>query len=278
MPLYWKVLLSNGAVLLLAVLTLAFAPIQVSERALASELIVLAVALTLMVIINALLLRIAVRPVDRALDELRSQQRMANARALAAQEAERHRIAAELHDEVGQSLTVVLLGLKSLEAKVSPEIAEELHMIRETARWGLDDVRRVVGRLRPGVLEDLGLHSAMSALCTDLSATTGLEVRRTFGGGIPELTPDKELVIYRIAQEALTNVARHARAQSVAVSLGSVGADVVLEVSDDGRTTGPLIPGAGITGMQERAHLVGATVDVTARPSHGVTVRLAVPQ
>jgi two-component system, NarL family, sensor histidine kinase UhpB len=277
MPLFWKIFVSNGVVFLIATSVILVAPVQVSQRPLTSEIVVLAIGLGLMLVVDAILLRFSVSPVDRALEELRSQQRAANARALAAQEAERHRIAADLHDEVGQSLTVVLLGLKSLEARVSPEIAEELALIRETARDGLDDVRRVAARLRPGVLEDLGLHSALSSVCTDVAATTGLEVVRRFGRGLGPLTSEQELVIYRVAQEALTNVARHARATSVTVALGRVGPHVVLEVTDDGIATRPPSAGIGISGMYERALLIGASVAVEPRPGHGLNVRLEVP-
>lgn len=277
MPLFWKIFLSNGLVFGLATSVIVIAPVQVSQRPLASEIAVLGVGLTLMLVVDAILLRVSVTPVDRALDELRAEQRAANARTLAAQEAERHRIAADLHDEVGQSLTVVLLGLKSLESRVSAEIATELNLIRETARDGLDDVRRVAARLRPGVLSDLGLVSALSSVCTDLGATTGLEVVRRFGRGIPPLSQEQELVIYRVAQEALTNVARHAQASSVSVALGKVGERVVLEITDNGTATAAPRPGTGLTGMQERALLIGATVSVLPRPGHGLTVRLEVP-
>jgi len=277
MPLFWKVFLANGAVFLLGTLALMVAPVQVSARVVASEAIVLALGLGLMLLIDAGLLRWSVSPVDRALEELRAEQRESNARALAAQEAERHRIATELHDEVGQSLTVVLLGLKGVETRVSPEVAAELATIRETARGGLDDVRRVVSRLRPGVLEDLGLHSALSALCSDLATTTGLEVRRTFGRGVPELSREVELVIYRVAQEALTNVARHAGAQKVSVSLTRAGTCVVLDVTDDGVARDPVTAGAGIAGMRERALLIGATLSIGTLPGHGLRVRLEVP-
>jgi two-component system sensor histidine kinase UhpB len=280
LPLFWQVCLINGLVFALGTLALVLAPVTVSERAAASEAVVLAVGLSLMLLLNGLLLLRSLHPIDRIIAELedahRAERAASNAKALAAQEAERHRIAQELHDEVGQSLTVVLLGLKGLESRVSPEVAEELASIRETTRDSLDDVKAVVSRLRPGVLEDLGLHSALNALCTDLAALTGVEVTRTFGRGLPALSAEQELVIYRVAQEATTNIARHAEARTAALSLTRVGDAVVLEVSDDGKGRGPLSPGTGLIGMQERALLIGATLTVGARPSHGVTVRLEV--
>src|SRR5690606_26684178 len=120
----------------------------------------------------------------------------------------------------------------------------ELALVRESARAGLDDVRRVARELRPGVLEDLGLHSALTSLATDFSAATGVPVRRTVAPAIPDLPKDTELVVYRVAQEALTNIARHAGAAKVELSLLRVGDDVVLEVADDGAGSGEVTPGA----------------------------------
>jgi len=217
------------------------------------------------------------RSVNRLLDRLETAQRAGKAQALAAQEAERHRIAQELHDEVGQSLTVVLLGLKRVESRAPSELVEELALVRESARAGLDDVRRVARRLRPGVLEDLGLTSALAALATDFAVHSSAPVRRNFAPGLPSLSAEAELVVYRVAQEALTNAARHADPRSVELSLGRQGEAVVLEVRDDGRGFGGPVEGSGLLGMRERAALVDAELTVTSRPRHGTTVRLRVP-
>lgn len=314
LPLYWKVCLVNGAVFLLGTLALLLSPARVSEDVVASEAVVLAVGLTVMVVVNAWLLRSTLRPVDRVirematvdlvrpgrrlegpdtgpgarlvtgwnalLDRLEAERAAGAAQALAAQEAERHRIAQELHDEVGQSLTVVLLGLKQAESRVPaelPEVAEEIALVRESARAGLDDVRRVARRLRPGVLEDLGLLPALAALANDFTALGRGHLTRTTSPGLPPLSHEAELVVYRVAQEALTNVARHAGAQEVSLSLTRVGDSVVLEVRDDGRGTDLLRPGSGVLGMRERASLVGATLTIDTAPAQGTTVRLEVP-
>lgn len=311
LSLYWKVCLTNGIVFLVGSVALALSPMRVSEQVLRSEAIVLAVGLAAMFALNALLLRFSLAPVDRVirqmdavrmpapglrlplpssrsgvrlvesynamLDRLESERSTSNADALAAQEAERHRVAQELHDEIGQNLTVVLLGLKQLESRIPDELTDELMLIRESARTGLDDVRRVARRLRPGVLEDLGLHSALAALCTDLTMVGPLQVRRVFGRGLPQLDHQTELVIYRVAQEALTNVARHAEADNVTLSLTKVGANAELEVIDDGRGRDEIVPGSGIAGMRERALLVGADLTVTSAPRQGTTIRLRVP-
>ena len=310
LPLFWNVSLINGAVFLLGTLVLVLSPLSISSRVVASEAVVVTMGLTIMLLTNALLIRRSLAPLDRMissmeamdqlqpgvlpeegvgpvrgiarsvnglLDRLEAARRAGNAQALAAQEAERHRIAQELHDEVGQSLTVVLLGLKQVESRVPAEVREELALVRESARAGLDDVRRVARRLRPGVLEDLGLTSALAALVTDFSTSSTASVRRSFSPGLPALSAEAELVVYRVAQEALTNAARHADAGSVELSLGRQGETVVLEIRDDGRGFGERVEGSGLLGMRERAALIDAELTVTSRPRSGTTVRLRVP-
>ena len=310
LPLYGKICLINGTVFLIGTLVLVVSPLSVSSRVLVSEAVVLLVGLAVMLLTNALLIRRSLAPLDRVirtlegidhlqpgdlpeegagpvrgiarsvnrlLDRLEAAQRAGKAQALAAQEAERHRIAQELHDEVGQSLTVVLLGLKQLEAEAPAELVPELALVRESARDGLDDVRRVARRLRPGVLEDLGLTSALAALATDFADHSDASVRRSFAPGLPALSPEVEVVVYRVAQEALTNAARHAGAHSVELSLRRHGDHVVLEVTDDGRGFEGLEEGSGLMGMRERAALVRAELSVISQPRRGTTVRLKVP-
>lgn len=312
--LYWKVCAINGAVLAAATLVLVISPARVSRNVVVSEAVVLAVGLAVVVVANAALLRTALAPVDRViramataqlggpvprlaegsggagtrlvrsyhamLDRLELERARSNARALAAQEAERERIARELHDQIGQSLTVVLLGLKQVAEQAPPQVRAELDLVRESARSGLDDVRRVARELRPAALDDLGLQAALSALATDLDVRGGPVVRRTFGQGLPTLRPDVELVVYRVAQEALTNVVRHAAAQRVELSLLRVGESVVLEVVDDGRgfdVAAASTEAAGLQGMVDRARLVGGSFEVAAAPGRGTMVRLGVP-
>jgi two-component system, NarL family, sensor histidine kinase UhpB len=200
-----------------------------------------------------------------------------NARALAAQEAERHRIAQELHDEIGQGLTVVLLGLEQAERKAPGDLAADLALIQENARSSLDEVREVARRLRPGVLEDLGLVSALNALATDLATHHNIHVRRGFTPGFPALSPQSELVIYRVAQEALTNVARHSHADTVELSLTLSGDTVALRVTDNGRGLNDAAEGSGMRGMRERAMLVRAKLTVGPRIGGGTQVQLITP-
>ena len=312
--LYWKVCVINGAVLAVATLVLVLSPARVSSNVVVSEAVVLVVGMAVVLVANALLLRAALGPVDRViramstaqlggppsrldegsggagtrlvhsyhamLDRLEHERATSNAKALAAQEAERDRIARELHDQIGQSLTVVLLGLKQVAERAPADVQEELDLVRETARAGLDDVRRVARELRPGALDDLGLLAALSALATDVDVHGGPVVRRTFGAGLPALSKEVELVVYRVAQEALTNAVRHASAQRVELSLLRVGAVVVLEVVDDGRGFDPAATGTGsvgLLGMTDRAALVGGKVEVASAPGRGTMVRLSVP-
>jgi two-component system sensor histidine kinase UhpB len=211
------------------------------------------------------------------LERLEDERRRSNAHALAAQEAERDRVARELHDQVGQSLTVVLLSLKRLEQQAPAELAAELALIREGARAGLDDVRRVARELRPGVLDDLGLASALTALSHDYATGGGPPVRRVIPPGLPQLPAETELVVYRVAQEALTNVARHAHAREVELSLTRRGDRVVLEVADDGVGCRDLVRGSGVRGMEERALMVGGTLTLGPSPGNGTLVHLEVP-
>ncbi|MDT0186580.1 sensor histidine kinase [Microbacterium sp. ARD31] len=310
LPLFWTICLINGVVFVVGALVLVLSPASVSADPVPSEIVVIGLGLVVMLLTNALLIRWALAPLQRLIARLEGiddlaprrlpeegsgpirgiaesvnglmlrlaeERRAGDARALAAQEAERHRIAQELHDEVGQSLTVVLLGLKQAESRAPAGLVPELAAVRESARAGLDDVRRVARRLRPGVLEDLGLASALAALATDFADHSSASVRRSFAPGLPPLSPEAEVVVYRVAQEALTNAARHSDAQAVELSLQKLGDSVVLEVRDDGRGFDGLEEGSGLMGMRERAALVRAELSVISRPRHGTTVRLKVP-
>ncbi|CAO0827167.1 hypothetical protein SMICM17S_10722 [Streptomyces microflavus] len=139
------------------------------------------------------------------LDRLEAERATSSARALSAQEAERRRVAQELHDEVGQTLTAVLLELKRVADHAPEPLRGELRQVQEITRGSLDEIRRIARRLRPGVLEELGLVSALTALITETPTPDGLTIRRQMGQELPELDAEAELVVYRIAQEALTN-------------------------------------------------------------------------
>jgi two-component system sensor histidine kinase UhpB len=135
----------------------------------------------------------------------------------------------------------------------------------------------VARRLRPGVLADLGLTSAIAALTNDFGRSHRASVRRVVSPGLPSLPHETELVLYRVAQEALTNAARHADPRQVELSLLRVGDRIVLEVTDDGCGFDPSTSGAGLRGMEERSRLASGTFRITTAPGRGTTVRLAVP-
>ena len=265
-----RVVLINGLIFTLGTLILALSPATVSARIKLTEIPVLVIGLAVMLTANALLLRSSLAPM------LKSERSTANASALAAQENERQRIARELHDEIGQTLTVALLFLKRAVDRAPAEIRGELADTQEAVRAGLDEVRSIARRLRPDALEDLGLHSALNALCSEFSQATGIVVVKNIAPQANRLQPDVELVCYRIAQESLTNIARHAEASKVWLDLHSTTDQLLLRIADDGRG-GVDTEGAGINGMRERALLVSAALTIASPVAEGTEVLVTIP-
>jgi two-component system, NarL family, sensor histidine kinase UhpB len=216
---------------------------------------------------------------NEMLARLEAERRDSTGRVLAGQEAERLRIAQELHDQVGQELTAVLLGLARIEARVPGELRADIAEIQSAVRGSLEDVRRIAIELRPEALDDLGLESALAVLCERFAERSGLAVRQQVADHLPNLSPDEELVLYRVAQEALTNVARHSRATEADLALARDDGALTLTVTDDGDgLPAGHAPGAGIRGMRERAALIGAALTIDGNPAgHGCRVRLEVP-
>ncbi|SBT46253.1 sensor histidine kinase [Micromonospora narathiwatensis] len=310
MSLFWRIFLLNAAVLAVALALLMLGPVTVSTPVLLTEALILTGGLSAMLVANAVLLRIGLAPLERLsrtmgtidllrpghrlavtghagiaalirafntmLDRLEAERATSSARALSAQEAERRRIAQELHDEIGQTLTAVLLELKRVADQAPPAVRDQLHQVQETTRNSLDEIRRIARRLRPGVLDELGLASALRALAGEF-ATAGLTVRPSVDNDLPELGREAELVLYRVAQEALTNAARHADASHVVLTLRRRPGGVELCIRDDGRGLGDAVEGAGIRGMRERALLIGAELTVGPAGGRGSEVRLRVP-
>jgi two-component system sensor histidine kinase UhpB len=211
------------------------------------------------------------------LDRLESERQHSGRRVLAAQEAERVGIARDLHDEVGQVLTGVLLHLNSIAESV-PTHRDEIDAAKQAVRLALDEVRRISSELRPEMLEHLGLVSALTELSMTFARVSGLRVERQFDPALPKLSPDAELAVYRIAQEGLTNIARHAAATEVTIALERGLGSIVLSVSDDGHGfVGPLQEHGGLRSMRERAVLIGGALAVKTSRRGGVEVRLEVP-
>jgi two-component system sensor histidine kinase UhpB len=309
-PLLWRIFVGNAAVLGVATLALVLTPVTVSFPAAERELLVLGAGLAVMLLVNYLLLRRAVSPLrqlagvmreidplspgrrarlpespaevaelgaafDQMLDRLELERRESARRALGAQEAERLRIARELHDEVGQALTAVLLQLDRAQAGLGGEPGERIREARETARETLEGVRGIARNLRPEALDDLGLAAALRQLCLEVERA-GMLVEREIHAGV-SLDRDAEVVVYRVAQEAMTNAIRHAAAERIRLVLEEDGLGVVLRVEDDGKGIPARVEGTGLRGMRERAVLVGATLEIATAQGGGtcVTLRLS---
>lgn len=211
------------------------------------------------------------------LDRLEGERQQSSRRILAAQEDERVGIARDLHDEVGQLLTGVLLQLKAI-VETAPAHRMELDDAQQAVRRALDEVRRISSELRPEMLEDLGLVSALTELSTTFARVSGVRIEREFDRSLPKLGPEIELAVYRIAQESLTNVVRHAHASRVTITLECGRDRVVLRVVDDGRGfEGEPKEHGGLRSMRERALLVDGVLAIKPAAQGGVEVRLEVP-
>jgi two-component system sensor histidine kinase UhpB len=216
----------------------------------------------------------------RLLERIEAERRRSGRLALRAQEEERRRLARDLHDEVNQALTAILLRLQAVGQDAPAPVAAELAEVRKLVNQAMDELLRLARELRPTVLDDHGLYSAIEGQVRRFSAQTGIEADLQVDGAASELDADREIAVFRIAQEALANVARHAAARNVAVALGPLGdSGVELTVRDDGRgfATARASEGLGLNGMAERARLVGGELDVLSVPGGGTSVSLRVP-
>ncbi len=313
LPLFHRVAGLNALLLLIAVgvTIVILVPGHESTYRIDEEGVVLVLAVALVVIVNLLLLRRVVRPVQQLtaiartvdltdprppmpaarpnseagelaltfnemLSRLEAERRESTGRVLEAQEAERLRIAQELHDQIGQELTAVLLLLSRLQSQAPAELETGLRKAQDSVRASLQDVRRIAIELRPEALDDLGLESALAVLCDRFAERTGVDVACDIDADL-ELTHEQELVIYRVAQEALTNVARHSGSRTAELGLRRDNGDILLKVRDEGSGLGSGPPGSGMRGMQERARLIGARLEIGNRPGGGSEVILRVP-
>jgi two-component system sensor histidine kinase UhpB len=210
----------------------------------------------------------------RMLERLKVERRQGARAVLRAQEEERRRIAQDLHDEVNQALTAIALRLEALRQTAPPELQPDLRETRRLAGQAMDELLQLARHLRPTSLDDLGLLPALRTQVMDFAEQTGIHADFRPRGTVPKLSDDQQLVIYRVTQESLSNVAQHAGAKHVTVELSFVGR-TVLRISDDGRgVNGKRNGGLGLSGMQERALLVGGQLDVHSAPGRGTTVTL----
>jgi two-component system sensor histidine kinase UhpB len=305
-PLFGRLFVPNAAVLLGACVVLVIEPAN-------GRIIALAGGLFILLTVNVILMRRAFAPLRRLttlmgeidplnpgrrlpvigprsevsdlatafndmLDRLEKERRESAYKALVAQEAERRRVALELHDEIGQQLTAQVLTLNRMVR--NPPSGEELEAVTAVAKQTLEDVRQIARRLRPEVLDHLGLVPALRNLCDRIADGTELVVRRSLPAELPAVGDDAELVIYRVAQESLTNVARHAHAGTAAVRLELDDRWLRLTVSDDGVGLDPDAASSssgGLRWMRERALLIGGPLQVGPGPAGGTEIRLEVP-
>ena len=202
-----------------------------------------------------------------------------SSRTAVLEEDERRAIARELHDSVGQALTAIRLHLQILGETMPAEDPRRILVAQTTAMTDqtLDEIRRAVRMLRPAILHELGLAEAVERYCDDFAERSRLEVRRTIDAGRAPLSAAVEGACYRIVQETLTNVARHASARSVSVRMEPSEGHLLLEIEDDGHGFAMHEPteGRGLTGMRERTELLGGSLQVSSTPGSGTRVRAA---
>ncbi len=315
LSLLWRVTLASAAVLALAFILLLVTPVTVSAPIRLTEALILTLGLATMVAVNLMLVRRALAPLreleaqmdeidlrnpelrlagsptysselvtftsafNAMLDRLAEERRAGSRAALIAQERERLRIARALHDEAGQTLTAIALEIERAATDGPRAERERMAALAVQLHSSLDDIRRLTRELRPEALDDLGLVNALIALTSRAARQGSLEIERRFSSELPPLSSELELVVYRVAQEALTNVLRHAHASRCVVSLEPGKQGIELTVSDDGRGL-PEQPGddtIGIEGMRERALLAGGTLEIESRSGQGTCVMLRVP-
>ncbi|MDA0181154.1 HAMP domain-containing sensor histidine kinase [Solirubrobacter phytolaccae] len=314
MTLLWRVALINAAVLGAAFAALVLLPVKVSTHATLTEIAVLAAGALTLLAVNLVALRLVFAPLNELtalmrrvdplrpgrridvqrsvaevtelqdafndmLDRVEQERRTSGRRALDAQERERRRLARELHDELGQTLTGIVLLLDGLVREAPAPLQPSVTQVQEASRDAVEKTRDIARGLRPAALDEFGLRSALTTLAAGFAERSGLRVRHELADDIPALAPEHDLAIYRTAQESLTNVVRHAEASGVSMSLAAVNGHVVLSVVDDGRGVAQeaLHDFGGVGGMRERAMLVGGRLEIGRGPTGGTQVRLEVP-
>lgn len=210
------------------------------------------------------------------------------ARVIAAQEEERKRVARELHDETGQSLSAVIMGLGAAVEALPRDVekaGEILEDVREVAVQTLEGVRQIILGLRPALLDDLGLAPALRRVAEDLTRRSPVHIEVIAEGVDGRLPPEVETVLFRILQEGMNNAARHSRARRAVLRLSRSESEVRAVLEDDGIGFDPAEAaahldsgcGLGLVGMRERALLLGGTVIIDSKPGHGTRVNVRLP-
>ena len=215
----------------------------------------------------------------KLLERIEAERRRAGRLQIRAQEEERKRVARDLHDEVNQALTAILLRLEALTQIAPPRLRDELAETKGLANQAMEELLQLARQLRPTALDDHGFVPAIEEQLRRFKAQHGVDVRLTTTGSLDDLGSDQQLVLYRVTQEALNNIARHAGASHVDVAIRRHNGSVALAVTDDG--TGFDYDndqrGLGLDGMAERARLIDGQFKVSTRPGKGTKLQLTVP-
>lgn len=225
---------------------------------------------------------------NETLDELeqdRNQLRRLTSQVIHAQEEERKRIARELHDDTAQVLFAQLLTITAMKSSGNPEVQKAAGTLEASTVEAIEGVRRLALELRPPALDDLGLREALADLAQRYSEQSDIPVGYHWNGPRERLPAELELVLYRIAQEAMTNVAKHSNARHADITIDQLGRDMVLTIVDDGRGLNPQSVlqrdvrglGLGVFGMAERTSLVGGNLKIKPASPSGVIVIATVP-
>ena len=231
------------------------------------------------------------RPADFKLDAIQCPElvieetydvRVTSARLLATEEEERRRVSRELHDELGQRLALLEIQIEEMGRRLgsNPDVASGLGKLRSQVGEIADDVHRICYRLHPAILEHLGLIAAVRSYCEEYSAWSGVKTRFTHCGSFSSLSSSLALCIYRVVQEALRNVAKHARSARAMVVLRANAAGIQVVVKDFGRgfiVREGCTKGLGLTSLAERVRLAGGTCVIRSAPGHGTRVQASVP-
>lgn len=210
----------------------------------------------------------------RMVVRLEAERRAAGRAAIQGQERERRRIAQDLHDEVNQALTAILLRLQASIEQAPPELRRELIETKRLANQAMEELLALARHLRPAVLDDHGLLAALHSQVRDFAEQTGIHATFNARGTMPPINREQQLVLYRVTQESLSNVAQHARACNVDVELSFIGR-TLLRISDDGRGFIAIRNGGlGVSGMRERALLVGGHLSIWSDLGQGTRIEL----
>jgi two-component system sensor histidine kinase UhpB len=212
----------------------------------------------------------------RMISRLETERRAAGRAAISAQERERRRIAQDLHDEVNQALTAVSLRLQATIEHAPPDLRAELIETKRLSSQAMEELLTLARQLRPAILDDHGLIPALQAQVRDFGDQAGMHANFNTRGTTPRLTPEQQLVIYRVTQESLSNIAQHSGAETVDVELSFIGR-TMLRINDDGcGFVQGRDGGLGLSGMRERALLAGGNLSIWSTPGQGTRVELTI--